>query len=480
MSSEYSPQVTRFLENRRSNEPIDVTTITFPAELLPITERLGQLSATWNPVEIVTASAESIKREKARVFAAYRAGQEYNPVFDYPTAFRDEIDPDESRRVLEGLLQQVRGFKPQRITDEAARIARAAVYYKLKDDLATVTLLEGIRSKNEAKIKQAMGTKYASPDQGLVELAHQIYEDLTQEGANKTSQDASLSHEDQELLRQHKVDAAGIKTAFEWLLNDYGILRTEQNPEGFSVEVTPEATGIDVRDKSKRPMTIYIPTDRQVTADKLLELMYHEIEGHARQSMNGIKLVVGGGRLRIDDETWYEALAKRLDEKFRREFFGTETGKPLPFYTLAIAQAEKGASFAQIFKEQVDMRLHVMLQKSPMTQLDYESQDVQSNLEKAMNLAWTTTYRVMRGHTDTSNPDSFAFAKDLAYLRGWLLDQQLRSQGLGHYNEVGVLQTNALALVGRLAINYDDLEYPFKDATKRYCTQVLLPQLRAQ
>ncbi|KKU44788.1 MAG: hypothetical protein UX62_C0049G0003 [Microgenomates group bacterium GW2011_GWA2_46_7] len=470
------PQVNIFLANRENTEPIIINPEKFPVALVEIAEVLRQLTQTLNPVEFVTASPESIKQEKSAIFEAYTRGVKYNPQFEYPSIENSNIDVASVRTQITTLLKEVRRLS---ITSDADRIAKVALYFKLKDDLATVMLIDGIATRDEHKIKTALNTKYAPTDSGLVAQANQRYRELTRgdSESKKSDTETVLSTEQQEFLKKKKIDALGIKAGFEWLLDKYGILRTTENNHGFRVVLSEDATAIDVRDKSTEPMTIYIPKDREVTADKLLELMYHEIEGHARQSMNGEKYIVGGGSLKIDDETMYEGLAKRLDEDYQRRFFGVDSGQPIPHYTQAIEMAENGNDFYSIFASQVDIRLHVLLHRPPEETLNHESEDVKAKLQKAMDLAWNTAYRVMRGHTDTSNPTGFAFAKDLAYLRGWLSDRELRKTGNAHYNEAAIMQTNALALIGRIDITEEDLPYPFRNFTEEYCMKELLPKL---
>ena len=57
-----------------------------------------------------------------------------------------------------------------------------------------------------------------------------------------------------------------------------------------------------------------------------LELLRHEIDQHVRQSLNGqLMFGFGGGALKIDEEVWYEGLAKRAEIEFMRDRFGDES-----------------------------------------------------------------------------------------------------------------------------------------------------------
>ncbi len=477
-----APQVTHYLDNQANLEnasPEPIRREDIPLELLVVAERLKRTSQTWNPVEFITPSPESIRHEQETFFAAFDRGEKYIPTFEYPAVEGNDLDVEHTKAALSALIKEVRAYRPSTRIEKASKVA---LYHKLKDDLASMELFEGIRTSDEVKIKSAMATKYAGTDPYLIQVARERYQELTKvpvEGAVEAQDPPPLLDESQRLILGEKMmDAQGIRSAFEYILSSYGILRTGETGRGFQVVVSPNVTGIDVRDKSITPMTIYIPEDREVSALKLLELCRHEIEGHARQSMNGLGLAVGGGALKVDDETLYEGLAKRLDEDFNRLFLGTDGGVPSPFYTLAVARAESGGDFHGIFSEQLDMQLHILLKKDPSIPIgEYSAPRVQEVMEDAKKRAWMFTYRVMRGHTDMSNKEGYACAKDLAYLRGWLMDKQLVASGNGHINEAAILQTNALPLLGHFSISPDDIQYPYRDVTREYCFNVLLPQL---
>ena len=88
-----------------------------------------------------------------------------------------------------------------------------------------------------------------------------------------------------------------------------------------------------------------------------------------------------------------------------------------------------------------------------------------------------TTFRVMRGHVDTSNKRAFAMTKDLSYLQGWLLDRQLRKHGLGHLNEAAIIARGGLQLLTEFQLSESDLPLPYRDIATRYWQEVLKPQL---
>lgn len=416
-SETQQPEVSVFLAKRGKTELLPLPSLLeIDPKLIEIADRVAEISGSWNPVEIYTADPESIKKEKQEFLQAFKEGREYNPRFTYPYAESLELGAD--REALNGLLAEVR---KQRKAEIANRNARVALYFKIKDDLATCDLVEGIQQKDEQKIRDALKRKYPGTDPVLLAFAQKEYEKRINGEREQpvADQEVILSPEEREFLEKTKFSDEEIKTAFKWLLARYGILKTDGSDFGFRVVVDEGTTAIDVRDKSSGGPTIFIPKGRTVTGEKLLSLMAHEIEGHARQSLNGERLFkIGGGQLKVDDETLYEGLAKRYDEAFSRNFFGTTEGVPLPFYALAVACAEAGGSFHDVFSEQLEMRLHIAFNLPAGESLPSRDKVEEKVLKKAMDAAWTTTYRVMRGHVDTTNPYGFAMAKDLSYLRG--------------------------------------------------------------
>ena len=157
---------------------------------------------------------------------------------------------------------------------------------------------------------------------------------------------------------------------------------------------------------------------------ELLKLIGHEIEGHARQSINGERLfLIGGGSLKVDDETLYEGLAKRNDDQLSQSLFGTEEGIPIPHYTYAGPRRNARKVIFRNFSGPTRNEITGVIEYSVDRTCSPAFQYSGKILQKAMDQAWMTTFRVMRGHVDTSNKRAFAMTKDLSYLQGWLLDR---------------------------------------------------------
>lgn len=470
------------LEERNEALPTFEEFQKFPPEFQPIIDALRELTITWNPVEFVTPSKESVVREKAAFFAAFDRSEDYQPRFEYRNAHDTPFDPIHAENVLEKLLQNVRAFSPQ---NRQERVAKIALYYKVRDDLASMRLLLGLRRQDDLQMKEALSQKYAPTDEKLIATAQQLYEQKTR-GVQKVElpegERPLLTPEQRKLLESVELTAEETSEAFSWALAQYGLLRPP-NARGFAVKISEEVNYIDVRDKSVEPMTIWVPRHRPVekmTGLKLLRLMGHEIEGHARQSMNGQELMIGGGLLRVDEEALYEGLAKRLDAKFDREYLGEEEIMMQIYSVFAIGMAEKGASFSEIFRDQYERHMHDVLKVPHDQPLPLEDAIAPEKRREVREQAWKFAFRALRGHIDMSNSAQYAFPKDLAYLRGFLIDKQLVEDGLGYLNELAVMQTNALYLTSEMNVREEDLPFPYKDVTREYCFNILLPKLEAR
>lgn len=447
-----------------------------PKPLVEISEKIADISGSWNPVEIYTADASSIDEERGKVFAALDTNTEYNPKLTY--SYANTLDLTQARKELDETMHKLRQQKIDK-KDRASRLFRAALYFKIKDDLATCDLVEGIKAKDEDKISVALKQKYPGTDPTLMSLAQVTYEQEAREGEAKNKEGQGLlSDAQKDYIKGLEFDAPKIKDAFEYALKEYNILWSDSNPDGFKVKIDKNATSIDVRDKSANGPTIFIPEDRKMNGKTLLGLISHEIERHAVQSVNGWRLFrVGGGRLKIDNEQLYEGLGLRGETDSDKELFGVEGSTPRPYYPLAVKMAEDGASFFKIFKDQFEKRLHVVLKVPHDKALPQLSTLEQKTIDTAKRNAWLTTYRVMRGHTDMSNKKKYAMAKDLGYMRGYQIDHQLLKNDRGHLNEAAVIASGGLQMLAEFNISPNTLPIPFKNVTKQYCMEVLLPQM---
>lgn len=466
------PEIASYLRRDKHARKVEVPKIgDLPTELREAAQRLPLLTGTWNPVEIYTAEPKTLQEEKQTFLEAYRRGRAYQPRLTYDMA--DTFDLGDARAVLETMLATVRACKT---TERGMKLVKLMLHHKIRDDLATYDLVDGIQRKDEALIGNALQYKYPGVDPLILALAERDFRHRTDHASDEEKTDPGLlTPEQKTYLRELQFDAEGVREAFEWALEQYGILRTDAGGSGYRVEVDPRATAIDVRDKSVRGPTVFVPERTRESGERLLGLIAHEIEGHARQSWNGERLFMfGGGPLKIDEETLYEGLAMRYENEFRSTWFGTEyESRNLDYYVFAVRAAETGSTFHEVFCDQVEKRLRVLLRIPEHTSFDPARVRGTPEEDHALRAAWGTTYRTMRGHTDMANPERFAMAKDLAYFRGYMLDRQLRESGHGHINEAAICSIGQLRMLAEFQIREDHLPISFQNVTERRLKMML-------
>ncbi|MDB4978981.1 MAG: hypothetical protein JWM56_1167 [Candidatus Peribacteria bacterium] len=466
------PEIAAYFARCQRVEKVKIPTVNdLTPELKDIMDRLTDLTSAWNPVELYTADPWSLEEEQEKFMLSLSQKEEYNPRFTY--SYAEHFSLAGSRAILEELLECVRLFTPRNRT---LQIAKLCLYFKMKDDLATCDLVEGLQERDEEKIGRALQYKYPGTDSVLLDIAENDY---TRRARGETSQAESaqsiLTEEEKTYLRSLQFNAEQCKKAFEWALDQYGILRHTGNERGFQVLIDNRATAMDVRDKSVLGPTVFIPTQTVENGERLLALIAHEIEGHARQSANGEQsFLFGGGPLKIDDETLYEGLAMRHEHEFRTSYFGSEESSPFPdFYAFGIHKAEMGASFHDVFQDQLIRQLHVFLKvpaDAPLPSVKKLDPLLYAQVQRS---SWHSTYRVMRGHIDTANHARFAMAKDLAYLRGWILDHQLSQGGHGHINEASISSIGTLRILAEFNVAEQDLPHQYKNVTADYLQMLL-------
>ncbi len=167
----------------------------------------------------------------------------------------------------------------------------------------------------------------------------------------------------------------------------------------------------------------------------------------------------------------------RAERELSTELFGETANIASALYTLAIEIASRGGSFSDVYHRIHEVVLHQELKLHPTSDLPPTEEIPEKVREKAEAEGWRVAYRVMRGHTDMSNPEAYAMTKDLAYLRGQEIDRELQEVGLGHLNEAAVLDGAGLRLVQEFNLTPDDLPIKNTNLGKRYWEEVLKPQM---
>lgn len=470
--------------------------------LVDIGNEVAEISGTWNPVEIYTPSEKSVEVQKKKFLEAYDAGEKYLPEFEYDVA-KEMGNLDEKHDRLVELLCQVLQFRKKKTFEGDERVwpltpreelARIAIAHRINDALFTIQIVRGIRNKNDEVTRRAVLRKYGKLNETVLGMAKKRYVEMTTPGPEPKRKPALLTPEQQKLLEDTQMTAEDLKEAIEWILNDYGFLRAEDDDDithGFRVEMDG-STKFDVRDKSVIPMTVYIPRKSEPTAKDIIRLQWHEIEAHARQGMNSMAMLGFGAKNRFDGEKAYEGLAMRGEEEMNEELFGIspEDSPPWspPFDILIMEQALKGANFHELFEMSLKQRLRTDFKVPEGQDLDAAIEKAKEKdpektakaIKKAKEKTWLVVHKNMRGLTDPENKSGYALTKDTAYAGGYHKDKELRDAGYGWMNETGIIPEGGFKLMAKLGINEQNLRYPLKRAAVKYCMEILLPKLEAR
>lgn len=376
------------------------------AKYATVKDRLQLIISTINPVEMVTPV--NLNEAKLHWLKNAKKGAFINPVFHYDYA--NLIRESQKLPMLGNLMEDLSAIRPAFSTD---------VFYQehlmdaINDAVHTLKTAKAIVVGDDFAKSEHIFAKYGKPSQAALTHAWSIINgDINTENLVLVPHD--FTYEEAKLLYEIKLDADFIKDIFIWAM--------EQYDKPWQVEITPNCSAIDVRDKSiyGKPVII-IPSHEQVNGIKLAELIGHEIECHWRSSQNAKRL----GTLKVDSELFYEGVAKYKDWNYNAIFLG-ETRLPLPYYIIAEDKALKGYSFAEVGKL--------------LTEL----------LDGDFTRAWTFTYRTFRGIANTTNAASYAFTKDRAYLEGFLYAQALIQKDQGHLMNFSTLKIETLQALDKL------------------------------
>lgn len=390
---------------------------------------LANVLSSINPVELVTPV--NFKEQKEHWLINAKLGIIINPSFIYDTELLKAAVSNSSYLAI--ARQQVEErLIPENKRDE---VFIALLLHRIDEAILATEIASSILLKDDLTTCELNHRLYGFPKNSQVVRAYSIIEDEIPLDTKRSV----FSKKDQKALKKLQFDAEAIKEYFEKALSIYGFSYWE-------VEIDDCYTAVDVRDKSTRGSVIGIPSDRKVDGLKLLELIGHEIECHFRGSENCRELVRKLFSYELyplsplipvvaksDNELFYEGVAKTSDA----ELVG-ESGLPTPYATIACDIARRGASFSKTAKIINKLRMK-MGQTS----------------EDAISGAWTTTYRIMRGSTNTG-VGGYSFSKDYIYMYGYEYAKQL-SPALFDFSSLTVDELNSIKKIVPLEPRYPKL-----------------------
>lgn len=359
-------------------------------------EAIRNVSSSINIVEMVTPmNLQLIKKDW--IAKAKKGDFSSDPTLTYNV---DNLKKIAAKRPLlnevEKMLHDVRPKADQK----ALYLVWSNLAKTLNNAYEAVYLAEAILEDYSPAAKQAVENIYGAPSERIIKLAREIANDNKMRGyldySCKRESKIDLGPNSQN--DSYKVDARVIKDVFE-----YAMSQISNNP--WPVIISEDCSSIDVRDKSSlgHP-AVFIPKDRHVTIAKLIQLTQHEILCHFRSSQAASEI----GFIKSDDELFYEGLAAYMDREFDKNQLGYYNLN-FVYYIIAIDEAKNGKSFSEVAKIIYDL--------------------LPTNTKNKASKAWTYTYRVFRGATDTKNPIGYAFTKDRAYFEGYLLARELYEKG---------------------------------------------------
>lgn len=363
-------------------------------------KQLTDAAMSLNPVELVTPV--NLVQAKELWIDQAEKGSFTNPVFEYD--HEKLIDAVAAGRQVASAARTLRQICiPHTNVDS---VILEILQHRINDALLTANIAASIQLGNDAATTQYVQRKYGIPDQMQVLACQRIARKL-----EETPDDIvpRISAAERAKLEAETHNAASICAAFSDVIKRHEI-------DNWDVIITDQASSIDVRNKTStgRPQVV-IPTTREVNGFQLAKLIGHEIECHLCDSVNAeivLNELLDRTPLAVlvpllaksDDETLYEGHAKYTDVSI-----GGPQAAPAPYYTIAIDLALSGKSFAEIGEYIYALRL-----------------EDGSSPKAALNGAWTTTFRVMRGATDTSG--GYAFTKDYAYFAGYHIAREIAAR----------------------------------------------------
>lgn len=437
---------------------------------------LAELTGHWNPVEIYTAG--NFVEEHAKVTEAAIQGKTYNPRYSYNYA--QGLETSSMDASLKRLHERADRLQQNSLPE---RLATLALLNAVRMDQATLKLIHGLQLGNDALVQSGLDVLYRPSNPELIADTNHALENLMINGRPLPSESARLTAEERAYLFGRKLTAEEQAAAFRWGLGEYEMYDSSTEgrgdlSRGFRVQVDPSASTMDIRDRSRQGPVMVIPTAKceELSAAETCGLLSHEIGGHARQAMNGSRLIgsLGGGALRKPCEWTYEGLAKLQEVQFWEEYMGDATPILEPYYAavIAVQDAERGKSFAQIVEHLTNLQLHIELQIPAGQSLPSA---IDSTLRRqCIDGAVSTTYLVMRGHIDTANPGHYAMRKNLAYYGGYRIMQGLQSCGIAHYAEAAITSLPGLNTMGKfLLVEQKDLIQFKPELAGRYARRLL-------
>lgn len=323
-------------------------------------------------------------------------GRLYSPNFEYSTQEYEKAVKTKAKLptfidALDNMINEQNG--PQRFAYDLIRCAT-------EQQLMLCDVAISIHEHDDAKTKTLLAAYYGTVSNELLGLANCVSKggSIPNHLLDKTAQ--ILAPDQAQFYKRQKMGPGEIKRVFETALDIYNL-----NNE-WSVVINNSRSNITVRVHDEdRHHIIVIPTMREVSTIKAVQLAMHEIATHVRHNTNCYSILMDECGLSEADASllvelalqspYTEGLAKVADAIAYKACFGNDSGAPHPWHVLAVNMASEGANFVDV----VDylLRQHKSIQES-----------------------WKIVLRAFRGSSNLhTNPYGFANPSGITYLRDY-------------------------------------------------------------
>ena len=344
----------------------------------------------------ITTPTNCVTEQQRFIESAEGNGRLYSPSFEYDTqayekAVRAKAKLSTYIDALNNMVSKQNG--PQRFAYELIRCAA-------KRQLTLCDVAISIHKHDDAKTKTLLAAYYGSISNELLGLANRVSkgESIPNHLLDKTAQ--ILTPDQAQFYKRQKMGPGEIKKVFETALDIYNL-----NNE-WSIVINDSRSNITVRvHDEERHHIIVVPTMRNVSTIKAVQLAMHEIATHVRHNTNCYSILMDECGLSEADASllvelalqspYTEGLAKVADAITYKACFGDDSGAPHPWHVLAVNMASEGASFVDV--------------------VDYLLKQ-----HKSIQESWKITLRAFRGSSNLhTNPYGFANPSGITYLRDY-------------------------------------------------------------
>ncbi len=373
------------------------------------------------------------KEKRAGERALFEAGSIENPALDYP-----KLDPELLQKrddALSSLKQTIIGKEfPEGDNKERMETVRQVYRWKINEKLASVRMLKAAALGDMRKFKKYAEFVYGKPSSEIFSYSVNVLRNNLQEYKQSDNEElrnaaTALDNVLPNNLADPKMVGLPDKDTFEftkdWTMDELGHLIdlpegqeefnavdidaafqkaiTRARIEGWKTVVDTKSSRVGIS-TSQETKTVTIPGTRNVTRDRIEELIFHEIGTHAVRRDRGERsklMLLGLGLDRYRDDEGVTGLREQVLRPDIQDFTGLDKHFAI---SLAIGVDGEGRNFREVYE---------IMKKYFLVEALVDGKEKEAALKSAMNQSWNTSVRTFRG-TDCKTP-GVAFPKDIMY-----------------------------------------------------------------